>query len=144
MAAPVVSSFSSTQMTITWTALTGTATGNSDITGYKLYYDNASTTVNILLSNAVTTSYTITGLTGGNTYIFAVAATNIYGDSASLSTTVSQKASAVPDAPAVPTVATDSGTATSVRISWAAPTTNNEAITAYDIRLETSTAGTFV
>jgi hypothetical protein len=53
--------------------------GNSDVTSYSLYWDNSSGTPNILLVKSLTNTFTVTGLTGGNTYLFVVQATNIYG-----------------------------------------------------------------
>lgn len=68
MGAPSVSSYSDSFMTLSWTALVAPATGNSDITAYELYWDNALGTVNILLTSTTATSYTVSGLTGGSTY----------------------------------------------------------------------------
>ncbi len=59
--------------------MTGTAAGNSDILSYSLYWDNGSGTSNIELTDSLVTSYTVSGLTGGATYLFKVRARNVYG-----------------------------------------------------------------
>lgn len=45
MSTPTVTSKSTTSITIQWTALTGTSTGNTDITKYELVWDNGSGTL---------------------------------------------------------------------------------------------------
>ena len=66
-------------MTVAWTSLTGTATGNSAITAYDLRWDSASGSTIYLLSESLITSFTVTGLTAGTTYKYKVRGKNIYG-----------------------------------------------------------------
>jgi hypothetical protein len=75
----VTAQANSTSITVTWVA--PTITGNSAITGYKVYlYDNAGTAVGSPTS-ASTTSAEITNVSAG-TYTVKVKATNLVGDSA--------------------------------------------------------------
>jgi hypothetical protein len=64
---------------VKWTGLTGLSTGNSAILSYNLYWDNGSGTTNVQLTDSLITSYTVIGLTGGQSYKFKVRARNIYG-----------------------------------------------------------------
>lgn len=70
MAVPVKGASTDTEITVSWTALTAPATGNSDILSYNLFWDNGSGTVDIELTDSLVTSYTVSGLTGGLTYKF--------------------------------------------------------------------------
>lgn len=79
MSTPTQGPSSDTDISVTWSSLTGTATGNSAILSYDLYWDNGSGTINIELTDSLVTSYTVSGLTGGATYLFKVRARNIYG-----------------------------------------------------------------
>jgi len=79
MSTPTQGPSSDTDIVVTWSALTLTATGNSDILSYNLYWDNGSGTTNIELTDSLVTSFTVSGLTGGATYLFKVRAKNIYG-----------------------------------------------------------------
>ena len=85
-----------TEISLAWTPLTSTATGNSLITSYNLYWDNASGVTNIEVIDSLVTAHTLTGLVGGQTYLFKVRAKNIYnyGD---FSSEISVLASDVPD-----------------------------------------------
>jgi len=85
-----------TEISLSWTALTGTATGNSAILSYNLYWDNALGTTNIEVIDSLVTSHTLTGLVGGQNYLFKVRAKNIY-DYGDFSSEVSVLASDVPD-----------------------------------------------
>jgi len=129
MAQPTISALSETQMTVSWVALVGTATGNSAITSYNLYWDNGSGTTNVQAVDSLVTSFQVTGLTGGTAYKFKVRAKNIYGEGA-FSTELSQVASDVPDQPSAVTVAIDG---TNVKFTWTAPGANNAAIDSYEI-----------
>ena len=63
-----MTSVSDSSISLSWTGLTGTDTGNSAITSYNIYWDNGSGTLNLPLMDSLVTSYTISGLTGGTTY----------------------------------------------------------------------------
>jgi hypothetical protein len=68
-----------TDITLTWSALTGTSTGDSTILSYELLWDNGLGTVSIQLIDTLVYTYTVSGLTGGASYQFKVCARNIYG-----------------------------------------------------------------
>lgn len=70
MIIPTVDSYSDTSVTISWSALTGTATGNSDITSYNLQWDNGSGSTFTDLASQTSLTYTASGLSGGTTYQF--------------------------------------------------------------------------
>lgn len=79
-----LASSTNTQLIINWNAPTsGVETGGSSVTidSYTLYWDQGlGTNTYVSLITQTTTSYTHTGLTGGNTYSYEVLATNKYGD----------------------------------------------------------------
>lgn len=79
------SSTSALQIELTWTLLsTNFAKGGSEITGYKIYWDNA--TQNGLfvdlesLPDGTLTNYITTSVQQGSTYSFKISALNIYGE----------------------------------------------------------------
>ena len=65
MSVPTLSSRTKTSITIGWTALTGTSSGNSDILSYNLYWDNGSGTTTIQLTDSLVTSWSVNGLVNG-------------------------------------------------------------------------------
>ena len=69
-----------TQVTITWTAPANN--GGSAITGYKVYYGTTTTPSTLFTTTGVVLTSTVTGLTNGTLYYFAVKAVNALGDSA--------------------------------------------------------------
>ena len=80
MAAPAMVSLTTETMTVSWTPLlTSPANGNSQVLSYSLMWDNGSGTLSIELTDSLVTTYSVAGLTGGQTYSFKVAAVNIYG-----------------------------------------------------------------
>jgi hypothetical protein len=135
MNTPSIDSYSDTFINVSWTALTGTDTGNSPITSYALYW-NAGTGVlaTTLVTEALITSYQFTSITGGSTYYFKVIAKNIYGygtESALSSVTAID----VPGKMAIPDV-TNSGT--TVIVDFAEPNTHYSAILEYDVQFKKS------
>lgn len=71
MNTPVKGTSTDTEITVSWTALTAPATGNSDVLSYNLFWDNGSGgTVDVELTDSLVTSYTVSGLTGGLIYVF--------------------------------------------------------------------------
>jgi len=139
MAAPARgSSTSESQIEVTCTPLTTpTETGGSTITSYFFEWDKGTATWEELTgftSNSLATSFTVTsGVVGGTTYSFRVTAKNAHGWG-TVSATTSIKAAGVPDSMAAVTTSVQ-GT-TDVRISWAAPDFNSEALTGYKILIK--------
>lgn len=135
-----------TEVQIMWTALTyGVDTGLVAITSYSLYSDNAAGDgIFNEIATGLITSYTVTGLTGGATYLFKVRATNMYG-SGSFSSTLSYVPQDVPSEVGIPDVSITSPTSssTTVTIDWDKPDEHSSSITEYDVRFLTST-GTYV
>ena len=86
-----------------------------------------------MLLEALQTTLSVTGLTGGTTYKFKVKARNIYGDG-QFSSELSVLASDKPDKVDIPTVSIGA-TDTSVTVSWNLPDAHSTAITAYQIQL---------
>jgi Fibronectin type III domain len=131
VATPTVVSYSDLYANISWTALTGDATGQSPITAYNLYWNAGSGTVpSTLVTSALITSYQFTNLVGGTTYYFKVTATNIYGTGAD-SPVINVVAIDTPGKMSIPSVA-NSGT--NVVVTYSPPTTHSSPITGYDIQ----------
>lgn len=135
------------QVEVVWNAVTdpGLPTGNSDITAYKLLWDNgdgaAVTFVELTLSSALATSHTIVGIeTAGSLYRFTIQAVNIYGESVA-STIATIRASDVPSQPAEVST-TRSGL--SLALSVTQPSANGADITATEVRIYSPNAGAYV
>jgi len=136
----VINPYSDTSITITWTALTGSTTGNSAITAYAIYWNDGVTADNAdkLVTEALLspTTYTFTNIDGGKTYKFAVKAKNIYGYG-TLSSEAQIDAIDVPAKMAIPTVALSAVSPfTSVVITWTAPNYHYSPITDYDVQFQ--------
>jgi hypothetical protein len=65
------------------------AVSAATLSGYRLYYGQASQTYTASIDVGLTTSYTVTGLTDGQTYYFAVTAYDTAGDQSGFSNEVS-------------------------------------------------------
>lgn len=138
MAVPTMnnSTTTSSSLVVDWTALATNEAGYSDATSYNLYWDAGSSGASFVSlvgesSDSTATSYTVsTGITEGNDYQFKVRAKNVhgYGDFSSVVTLVP---SSVPDAPSTPTTSYDSNG--DVKVTWVAPGSNGEDISAYYI-----------
>lgn len=134
MSAPTITAYSDTSITVTWSALSSPANGNSAVLAYELRWDNGLGTPNIELSNVLSTSYVVTGITAGTTYKFVVRARNIYGSATLYSPEATATAIDAPGKLDMPTVALDSGDATKVLISWTAtPLTHGSAVDQYAV-----------
>ena len=97
--------------------LSWTDPGNSNISGYELNIDSGAF-ADILGSDAATTSHTVTGLTNGTTYTFAVRATN--GAAAMVDATPTPLATLIVSFGASNYEATEGGSDASVTVSLSA------------------------
>ena len=134
---PPTLDISSTDVSVTmdWIALSGVSAGNSAVIAYSLLWDDgvsAATTVSVELIDALVTTFTVTGVTGGTTYRFAVRARNIYGYGATSTITVVVPADA-PGKTDIPTVALSTSDPTQVQISWPVPNQHSSTVTSYSI-----------
>lgn len=84
-----------------------------------------------MLIDSLVSTFSVTGLTGGATYLFKVRAINIY-DIGEFSTSLSVIAADVPGKPNIAAVTLDG---TQVRITWLKPEDHYGEITAYQVLL---------
>ena len=118
--------------------------GGATITGYAIYRSTSpggeGSTPYATVGNV--TSWADTGVTGGTTYYYRVAATNSVGTGGQ-----SNERSATPTSASVPGASTlTAATATSkkgVQLSWTAAQPNGSAVTAYRVLRSTSAGGPF-
>jgi hypothetical protein len=89
------------QATLAWNPNTET-----DLAGYKIHYGTASGSYTVHLDVHNVTTYTVTGLTDGQTYYFAASAYNASGSESGYSNQVSYPAPATNSPPSPPTTPT--------------------------------------
>ena len=115
---------------VTWTAPTD---GGSPITGYRVTPFINGTAQTPIATNSTSTNYTVTGLTNGTNYTFAVAAINAVGTGSNSS----QSAVVTPFAatpPWAPTGVQGTPNDKSVALTWTAPASDGgSAITGYQV-----------
>ena len=141
---PTLVSYSESEINLTLPTIDTSETGGSPILSYALYMQSGGD--EILLTDMSTSSsklqksYSITGITAGDVYIFKYQVSNIFGWSRN-STTLSVEAVSLPGKMA--TVST-SIVSTNVRILWIEPYTGGNGITidAYNV-LILSSSGTY-
>ncbi len=128
-------------VSVSWTP--PSSDGGAVITGYEVRAVNGSGAVLPLVpgctGGASATDCTVTGLTNGASYRFAVLAANAAGDGPLSAASSPVVPVAVPDAPtgvsAVPVDGQPAGVNTGrVAVSWTAPDDNGSPITAYTVR----------
>lgn len=137
-----------TTVTLAWTPLTTAQLGGGTFTRYEIAKrvagTSAWTTVTTALTNRLTATYTITGLSNGTSYDFQIVAitsanaSEIPGNTAE----VVQYPSTAPSAPRSPSVL--ASTATDVLFSWEAPLSDGgSALTSpnYTVTVTTTSAG---
>ncbi|HZM80128.1 MAG TPA: glycoside hydrolase family 9 protein [Candidatus Limnocylindrales bacterium] len=131
---PTASGITSTSATLTWAA----STDNVAVTGYDVYRGTT------LAGSSSTTSFNATGLSASTQYSFTVVARDAAGNSstaslpATFTTLPPQPDNIAPSRPGQPTA---SGiTSTSATLTWAA-STDNVAVTGYDVYRGTTLAG---
>lgn len=132
MAAPTIVLHTDTTIQVRWVELTGVQTGNSPILSYNLYWDNASGSIVYELVDSLVTTFTVTGLTGGQNYSFKVRARNVYGYGQQFSSELIVQASDLPGQPNIVSVGLDS---TNVVISWVPPQSHFSPIDSYNIKI---------
>src|SRR5579872_4853867 len=140
----VASTYSSTQINLSWGA--PPSNGGPAVSGYKIDYslDSGNFTNIVANSGSSFTAYSHTGLQVGHTYSYRVFAINSIGTSNSsniATTTLTQ----VLTAPGSPTLSANPSSATSVSLSWTAPTNDGgSAITGYKIEYTNGTSAYIV
>nr|WP_319633430.1 fibronectin type III domain-containing protein [Paenibacillus psychroresistens] len=115
-----------TTVNLSWTA----STDNVAVTGYDIYKGGV-----LAGSTTGATTFNVTGLTANTAYSFTVNAKDAAGNFSAASSALSVTTNATTDttAPSAPTSLTSpSKTATTVNLSWTA-STDNVAVTGYDI-----------
>src|SRR5439155_994196 len=120
-------------ITLTWQPPSNN--GGASITGYKVYRSTSSGAEVGYVTIGNVTSFTNTGLTGGTTYFYKVAAVNSLGTSL-----LSNEASAMPPTvPSAPQNLQATAGPLTVALTWDAPSTNGGSpITGYKIYRSTS------
>lgn len=92
-----------------------------------------------MLATTASTTYTVTGLTAGNTYEFKIEARNQYGYSG-YSSTLSLLCADEPPVPSSVTTTVDTST---IKVEWSLSTTNGSPITAYKVYIKESGTTTY-
>jgi titin len=130
----------SAQVTLTWTA--PSTTGFTPLTGYQVFYGTTSTPTTQFggTYGASTLGMTVTGLTPGQLYYFAIKAVNAAGDSAN-SNVLSAIEITYPGAPSISNVTVATSQATLV---WTSPTNGGGSpIIRYNVYRSNSENGTY-
>ncbi len=123
-----------TTTNLSWTA----STDNVGVTGYDVYQGST-----LKGSTTTATTFAVTGLTASTAYTFTVKAKDAAGNISAASNSVNVTTLAASDttAPTAPTSLTASGTTqTTTNLSWTA-STDNVAVTGYDVYQGTSLIG---
>ena len=130
---------SGTQINLSWSAPSNN--GGYPIIGYKIEYRIGSGSYTTLVSNTQSTSttYSHTGLTSGQLYVYRVSAINTVGiGSTSSESSATPTSSSSASAPGTPTGFTaTTASPTQINLSWNAPSSNGgSAITGYKIEVK--------
>ena len=116
------------QATLTWNPNT-----ESDLAGYKLHYGTASGNYSVHLDVHNVTTYTVTGLTDGQSYYFAATAYDASGHESGYSNQVSYAvpttANGAPSTPVIPTGPSSAATNAAATFSTSATDPNNDTLT---------------
>ncbi|RJQ24382.1 fibronectin type III domain-containing protein [Candidatus Parcubacteria bacterium] len=130
---------SGTQINLSWNAPSNN--GGYPITGYKIEYriDSGSYTTLVSNTQSTTTTYSHTGLTSGQLYVYRVSAINSVGTgSTSSESSATPTSSSSASTPGTPTGLTATAASpTQINLSWNAPSSNGgSAITGYKIEVK--------
>lgn len=128
------SSITETTLTLSWTA----STDNVGVTGYNVFQGASN------LGTVTGTSANITGLTASTNYTFSVTAIDAAANESAASSSINVTTATPPDtqAPSVPSgLAASSVAQTTLTLSWTA-STDNVAVTGYDIYQGATNIGT--
>jgi chitodextrinase len=123
-----------TSTNLSWTA----STDNVGVTGYDVYQNSS-----LIGSTTTAISFAVSGLTASTAYTFSVKAKDAAGNISASSNTVNITTLTPADttAPSAPTSLTASGTTeTATNLSWTA-STDNVAVTGYDVYQDSSLIG---
>jgi titin len=134
----LVATVSTNQINLSWSA--PISTGGYPVTGYKIEYKVGSGSYTVLVQNtaSASTTYSHTGITAGQTYIYRVYAINSIGTSAASTEATATSSSSSVVVPGAPTsfTATSAGP-TQINLSWSPPSnTGGAAITGYKIEVK--------
>ncbi len=117
----------------------GASNGGQSIDYYRVSHDQSTGTYIVAMANVVTKSYTIVGLTPGNTYNIKVEAHNAIGFSVA-SQPFAIIAATNPSTPNAPTTTVSNK---NVLITWVSPATGGSAITGYLVKIRESDGVTY-
>jgi titin len=114
----LVATASNGQVALSWNA--PASNGGSAVTGYRIERSSDGITWNTISSGTVSTTFSVTGLTNGLTYMFRLAATNSIGDSVMTAAAIAIPAG-LATAPQTFVAAAGDRAAT---LTWSAPASN--------------------
>lgn len=137
----VATPYSTTQSSLSWTA--PSSNGGYPITGYRIEYRVGGGTYNDLTPNTgnSATTYSHTGLTAGQIYVYRVYAITSFGASANPSVETLLKMPSSANPPSAPTLLSATAISpTQVNLSWNAPSNTGFQITGYKIDVKKSSA----
>ncbi len=122
----IASNATAAQVTLAWDPNT-----ESDLAGYKIHYGTASNSYSVHIDVHNVTTYTVTGLTDGQTYYLAATAYDASGNESGYSNSVSYGvpgANGAPTTPATPSGATSAPVNTAVAFSTSATDPNGDSL----------------
>ena len=122
----IASNAMAAQATLAWDPNT-----ESDLAGYRVHYGTASGSYTVHTDVHNVTTYTVTGLTAGQTYYFAATAYDASGNESGYSSPVSYAVPGVNGAPATPAIPTGASSAlvnTAIAFSTSATDPNGDSL----------------
>ena len=122
----IASNATAAQVTLAWDPNT-----ESDLAGYKIHQGTASGSYSVHIDVHKVTTYTLTGLTAGQTYYFAATAYDSSGNESGYSNSVSYavpSANGAPTTPSTPTAASSALVNTAIAFSTSATDPNGDSL----------------